>query len=679
MADYFDPPDVWKLGTESLVNAASAGAAASKYIPGTAQALLQGVQQGQQIYTEYLKQKQIEAQTELMNRQALTEEQKRQKAEADRQRAERIAILQKEFDDIRATGDRQLYADAVQNPKFAPLWDGREEAYNLVVQDTYALWSDKNKEAYKEYLRAKHLGQALVAAEKDAKKEESSAKKDVYDTFSQQILDLGVGTAESFMENTYLRSRKPTDEELYKRSADGKTLMKAGNKYILDGKEKTVSANEYTTEYDKLAQANELEGYRIHELVGPNGQVLLSGKELTREMRQKYSNSKRVLDTLGRKLQGQAGVTDLARQDAAIAAIKKEQQQKIADDNKTIADAASLDNVGGGTPKTPQGPNNLTPAERAARADIKDLDPNTPYFQQRKNRGVQDARTPIPTDSVDIPQSAPYPPGQQPLTKATSTPAPSVNKENASSDGVTGTVAKHLTAMLGTLATVAIEPAYAEDVGPSDTHKKFSWDAPLGADTFKEIERVNSIPELEGAPSLIKAIVAVESRGGNIFNKGSEARGLMQVTDIAARDVGAPTGDAQFDNLTNIATGYKYLVTTHKRVNNLLKKSLAEQGIGDDPDVRMSLYSQKDARAFTLASYNGGLKYIRNGISKGITNWDDMRDYLESVKSPGASKENLEYVDKVLGMAMLFTKGGNLSDDVFVRNLVKTGIIEIVE
>ena len=78
-----------------------------------------------------------------------------------------------------------------------------------------------------------------------------------------------------------------------------------------------------------------------------------------------------------------------------------------------------------------------------------------------------------------------------------------------------------------------------------------------------------------------------------------------------------------------------------------------------------------------LAAYNGGQRDILRGIRAGKTTWEGMSEYLKSVKSPGAYKENVSYADKVIVSSIPFIKGGNASDDSWVKTLINFGIIDV--
>jgi len=188
------------------------------------------------------------------------------------------------------------------------------------------------------------------------------------------------------------------------------------------------------------------------------------------------------------------------------------------------------------------------------------------------------------------------------------------------------------------------------------------------------VDRVSSIPALQDKSALLKGLVLVESSGNFVARSPANAVGLTQLTPAAASDVGVTD---RTDPDQNVAGGAKYLEMQeaqviqayqdyYKKNESQLTRDLSAQGFTVKPDPRL-----------VLAAYNGGARWIRNGIAAGNLDWDSMREYLKRVKSPAASKENIEYPDKVIQASISFIKGGNASDEAYIQSLNSFGIIEV--
>lgn len=179
------------------------------------------------------------------------------------------------------------------------------------------------------------------------------------------------------------------------------------------------------------------------------------------------------------------------------------------------------------------------------------------------------------------------------------------------------------------------------------------------------VDKINAIPSLANKPAFLKGIVAIESAGNPNAKSGAGAAGLFQFMMAAASDVGLSEED-RFDPEKAVPAGIKFVTRQYEGIEKQLALSLSQQGMAVQVDPRM-----------TLAAFNGGLRWIQQGIRAGNTTWPQMKEYLISVKSPEAEKENIEYVDKVITASIPFIVGGNVSDDSYVRTLLNFGIVEV--
>lgn len=185
---------------------------------------------------------------------------------------------------------------------------------------------------------------------------------------------------------------------------------------------------------------------------------------------------------------------------------------------------------------------------------------------------------------------------------------------------------------------------------------------PISTET---INRVESLPGMSNKPAIFKGLVAVESGGKVNAISPVGAVGPTQLMEGAAKDVGLSSAD-RFDPVKNIEGGEDYLQKKYTEVEKTLKYELGKQGLPVKVDPR-----------FVLAAYNGGLRDVKAGLNKGITSWDEMSDFLKSRKGKKQGEENTSYPDKVLAASIPFIKGGNASDEDYLRTLIAFDIIRV--
>lgn len=132
-----------------------------------------------------------------------------------------------------------------------------------------------------------------------------------------------------------------------------------------------------------------------------------------------------------------------------------------------------------------------------------------------------------------------------------------------------------------------------------------------------------SIPSGEGYmdPALVKAVILIESGGrpNAVSKKG--AKGMMQIMDATAKELGIdPTDPRQ-----NIEGGSRYL---------------------------QKMYDRFGAIDLALAAYNMGQGALSRALARGDTNdWDSLKRTLGTYSSKnrkGLPKETIDYVEKVI-------------------------------
>lgn len=288
-------------------------------------------------------------------------------------------------------------------------------------------------------------------------------------------------------------------------------------------------------------------------------------------------------------------------------------------------------------------------------------------FQDLSNRGKTFV-APVPTQKlVDESQATPVPPTQPAVTRKLNSDQQA--KLDSMFEGTIGglgdpnqptnKIRKALVSNDGTIPNPELNARVTELIG-SPTKVNLSSNPKTYA---AQIKRVNSIPELKGYHPIIKGMVAIESGGNpNAYNKKSKAAGLMQLTPVAQAENSVID---PYDPAENIAGGANHFKNRIKEIDKAITKASASQGIPIKPDLR-----------FSLLAFNGGQKYVLDGIKRGYTTYPEMVQYIKSVKSPEAAAENLAYPDKVLSATLQFMEGGNLADDNTMKQLIIAGIVD---
>jgi hypothetical protein len=179
-------------------------------------------------------------------------------------------------------------------------------------------------------------------------------------------------------------------------------------------------------------------------------------------------------------------------------------------------------------------------------------------------------------------------------------------------------------------------------------------------------DRIMNTPAMQQVPALIKGLVAVESGGKSDAVSSDGGAGLGQFMEATAEELGLSSEDRLNPDKAVPAIS-EYMSRLYRSINKEFSVAYKKyQGLAIEPDPRM-----------VLAAYNGGSKYILNGIRAGYLDWEGMKEYLKSVKYPKAAKINTEYGDKVIAASIPFIAGGNASDDTYLKKLMNHGILNV--
>lgn len=386
-------------------------------------------------------------------------------------------------------------------------------------------------------------------------------------------------------------------------------------KYTTGEGGKKVLKEEFDPSSDKYNPVKDLPGFEIYDK--KTGEALPI--KVTQEVLGNYSNFRNNYNLRYKNVPGQ-DETGIGTLEEKILQAKKE---------KEALAAYAPTPVENGRPATQVGAEGFKINVNEKNARFRDI------AKQR----MQMKRTSPPTSYSNTPQSTPQDPATAITKEAPPIPTP-------------------------TPEALTKKVSYMTD--GADVIPNFTLVPDIAASASKNYDKINSLPGMEDKPAIFKGLVLVESRGNPDAVSPSGAKGLSQLMPETAREMGL-NEDSVFNPELNANAGADYLQKQYDNVERSLTKSIASQGMPSLVDPR-----------FVLAAYNGGFRYIKEGIEKGITDWDDMVAYLRSVKSDSAFKENTEYVDKVLTASLSFLKGGNASDDKYLKTLNTFGILRIV-
>lgn len=182
---------------------------------------------------------------------------------------------------------------------------------------------------------------------------------------------------------------------------------------------------------------------------------------------------------------------------------------------------------------------------------------------------------------------------------------------------------------------------------------------------YAALANVAKLPALQDYNALIKGMAAVESAGNPRAVSPKGAKGLMQLMPAAMQDVGGVANP--FDAQQSARGGAAYMQQMISQYNKAIIKESAKQGIPIQPDIRLP-----------LLAVNGGMKYVKEGLAKGYTTWEEMRDYMLTTKSKENALENVTYAEKVIAFSIPFMVGGNAADDSLMKSVLNSGIVEPV-
>jgi hypothetical protein len=161
------------------------------------------------------------------------------------------------------------------------------------------------------------------------------------------------------------------------------------------------------------------------------------------------------------------------------------------------------------------------------------------------------------------------------------------------------------------------------------------------------LHRVEQEPLLKGKSPLIKAVVAQESAGKRDAISPTGAKGLMQLTKAAAKDVKADRDDPA----QNVKGGIDYLENILDNYNSKYKGN------------------EENNEILALMAYNGGPGLMNKAIDHAIdmtgsTDWKEVADAIEYLQekgyyseflTPAKVKETVSYPAKVLAYKKAFS------------------------
>lgn len=614
----------------------SKGVAAGNAEGSTLGSLVKGVSTGLNLYGKYqetqineetLQQQQLK--TESMQREANIQEQNapvieeaaRVKANNALQEENKQAILLEQYQSLAkaaTSGNKQLYADEVQSGKYSLLFGDKPELAKRAISDTFGYWNEANQKSYMDEIAARQRKEGLDFDTKIAKANYADAIKEFDNAFNAKT----GGDNAGFVQKTELRE-VPEDRYKYDIAPNGTKTLKP--KY-----------DPTDPDYDPLKDKPLYQLYYKDTNKPVEDNWILNDSEV-----KTYSRGKNYMNLVTGNVAGQneLGLGDLEEK-------KRQAEKEKADLNKYAPDPVEN---GAPTATTP----------RKGNADLvesyqKNINPSNARFRElAKNRGnAMKTKSLSPTDSTQAtPQDR-----TAPITRPIPQPTPEV-----------------------TPTPQAMLKKMSYGLGGADVKPNFNLRQSELEDAYKNYDKINSLPGVADKPAIFKGLVTVESRGNPFAVSPVGAKGLTQLMPGTATEMGLKEEDVYNPEL-NAEAGFDYLEKQYKNVERALLKSLAEQAMPMQVDPRFilaSLYKNNTIDKFALASYNGGFNYIRQGIAKGITSWDDMVEYLKDVKSEKAANENIQYVDKVLSASLPFIKGGNKSDDDYIKTLNNFGIITI--
>lgn len=640
MPDYFDKPDIPQYSVSLFSDTASQGIAAGKSLGGDIQNIVSGVQEGIEAGQQYVNNQQTaeinQINIDAANRKAeMDVASQADNVEAARIKAENERLLQEQFQElstIARSGDMDAYAGAVLSGKFAPLFGTYPNLQKQAVNDTFGHWNQEAQDKYLELNRQKNQRTELERQKLEAEKEFGKTRRDFEKMFASYN---PTGDNAQFATDHKIVTRDP-NEYMYEQVIDPKTGKVAeGTTPVL---KRVYDPNSPEYDPEKAKPQRSLVNSVTKEVIIPS---------LSEAQANQFSMFAQQYKLINNGLVGQGGTGDL---EAKAAEVRKQKEMQAQLEEQAAADI----NTARGNPS---GDALGTQSSPTANADVitkyqtRVNNNNAPFVIMGRER-LQGARPSQVPQYSNTPQNIPITPGTPRMTQEVE---PSIVNSKAD-------IGNRLSGVLGgAQVNVMFEM-------PDDKYMQ---------SIYKSVNRINSLPGLDAKPAIFKGLIAVESRGYTNAVSPAGAKGLTQLMPTTADEVDV---DNPLDPEENIRGGYEYLEKKYKEVDNALSKALAEQSIPQKVDPRLilaSLYEDGTVDKFALASYNGGFKAIKNGIAKGITTWDEMKEYLATVKNPKAFEETSAYVDKVLAASIPFIKGGNASDEDYVQTLNGFGIIEV--
>lgn len=619
MADFFSSPNIPSHSVSLFVDSAAKGTAAGNSVPGVIESLVTGYNQGVETYQKQEINDQVIAQNQLK-----LEQQQREAEIAKVQQEQQLELAKRssDFMGILANGTDQEKVDAVLGGDFADVLTSNPKLQETALTSVATLDPERVKDYYR-----------LMQTDKQLQKYTTDYSSDTKDLRKNEEYLLATTDMSKFLsENRGLQNPSAI-------AINGWVEKSAAEPPRIGTTESplTPEEREYTTKY-RAGKAPEK--FSFYTLDSEGNKVKIIDKLQDPDSFQKaLSAYKTTWNTYNKNYQPGGLSGQLKSIDTLLSAVKK--------NNPSLGKLSSAEDAS--SPTALPAPTPAATANPIVENYKSRVTKESPWLKKGKEK-VQEKTKNLVIDASKATQDMKLPIGYEPVTVEA--------QDNVElPDTVNG--------LKNRVAKLTDNQLVSMDLDVTDNFIK---------SISSSVDRVNKLPGMENASPLHKGLIAVESAGRNVINKTTGAMGVGQVTEGAAIDAAKYAKESEGVDLNpndlmnpeqNIKLAKAYVDKNYNMIKRKLSTTMASQ-IPSNIDPRM-----------VLAAYNGGYEWIRRGIDKGNIGWEDMKEYIKDVKKPTASKENLEYVDKVIAASLMFMKGGNLADELWLKELNNFGIVSI--
>lgn len=481
-------------------------------------------------------------------------------------REQQLDVQQQKLMDVLQNGTDQDKFDALTSGAYADLYTSRPDTYRG-ARSTIPGWTDK---ALRDHYWATGANNRVQT---NIKTSEQIAAQNIEKTGIQYETDSNIGswaqqlnaTRSELLEYGHIEQRESLKEtpvlETY--VEDGQTLRRPK---MVNGKP-LMTVKEDAPLESKPVLVFQKPGEERKELPISGGEGVAKSRSLYTDHRGNY----RTLNRLDAVQPGGDG--SLKQQSENVDKVRSEQaalQNQQAANDAAQASKFREGFIAGTKVQYPEGSQMAAALEARNRA-----------------RAAREARTPIPTPTqtpapTDIPQAAPTvvtpiatrtpdtsrananaATGDQTQSAASvspSQPAPNSNPQLAEAERKKLQRKAEVQQRLQQV-NPALQQQVQQTTGTNQTGfipSSYTINTPHNVYNDEVAQRVNTIPQLKNSSALVKAVVAVESAGIPNAVSPTGATGLMQLTNIAVRDV-TPEGINRFDPTQNVEVGTAYL------------------------------------------------------------------------------------------------------------------------